>query len=139
MHAGLKDLFGYPLTSALQDRRTHPDQGAALDYPALHGGQVADGHLVLQDGRQPLGGVQDAVVLHVAAGADHDRSEVGPQHRSVPDARAGGHGHVADQDRVDRMAAPLRAEAAGGNGATITHAHDGDVPAAAAGVRGPSE
>jgi hypothetical protein len=43
--------------------------------------------------------VQDAVVLHIAAGADHDGPEVSPQHRPVPDTRAGGHGHVADQHR----------------------------------------
>jgi hypothetical protein len=36
-----------PTRGALQDHRTHPDQGAALDYPALHRGQVADSHLVL--------------------------------------------------------------------------------------------
>jgi hypothetical protein len=59
-----------------------------------------------QDGRQPLGGVQDAVVLHVAAGADHDGPEVGPQHHLAPDTRAGGHGHVADQDRGGATKAP---------------------------------
>ena len=52
-----------------------------VSVPAdLEHGQVADGHLVLQDGRQPLGGVQDAVVLHVAAGAAHDGPAVGPRH-----------------------------------------------------------
>lgn len=60
---------------------------------------MTDGHLILQDGRQPLGGVQDAVVLHVAAGPDHDGPKIGPQHRPVPDTRASGHGHVADQHR----------------------------------------
>src|SRR5262245_40200997 len=36
MHAGLRDLFGYPLTSALQDRRTRRvAQGTSLEHGAL--------------------------------------------------------------------------------------------------------
>jgi hypothetical protein len=64
---------------------------------------VADGHLVLQDGRQPLGGVQDAVVLHVAAGADHDRVRSRPA--APPRTR-----HSRRQQRSRRRPAPRSGE-----------------------------
>ncbi|MDQ3735050.1 MAG: hypothetical protein M3400_13855, partial [Actinomycetota bacterium] len=41
--------------------------------------------------------VQHRPVLHIGSGFHHDRAEITPQDRAVPDRSAGFHRHVTDQ------------------------------------------
>ena len=72
-HAGLQDLFSYPLTSALQDRRTR---------------RVAQG-VSLKHGAQPYESPNAAVAADAAGGGDPDRLD--QRHRR-------GHARRADQE-----------------------------------------
>ena len=84
---------------AVEERRAVADQRLLADLGAVHDAAVADGGVAADHQGLAGRGVQDRVVLHVGALADHDRADVGAQHGAVPDAGALLDGHVADQGR----------------------------------------
>ena len=85
--------------AALQHGGAHADERALLDDAALELGRVADGRVLLDQGGQVFGAVDDHVVLDVGALADTDRRLVRSQDRAEPHAGAFFDFHVADEDR----------------------------------------
>src|SRR5277367_1034979 len=99
---------------AVEHRGPVTHQRFLADDRAVDHAQVADGRPLPHLGHRVAAAVQHRPVLDVRAPPHEDRSEVGAQHRAVPDGRLGLDAHVPDQGgrrRDPRGGADLRLEA----------------------------
>ena len=71
----------------VQDRRLHADEGAVMDLATVDHRQMADQHIVADEGVELAAGhVDDAAVLDVRALADAHEADIGPDDNIVPEA-----------------------------------------------------
>lgn len=82
---------------AVQHRGPVADQRLLADPDRVNHAQVADGRPFPDLARDLAAAVQHRSVLHVGPAPDHDRPEVRPDHRAVPDRRFLFDPHVPDQ------------------------------------------
>ena len=97
-HGARREHRARAKAASLEHGRAHADQRALLDHASLELSRVTDARVLLDQGRQALGAVNDHVVLDVGALAHLDGRLIAAQHRAKPDAGAGRDLHVADQD-----------------------------------------
>ena len=87
---------------AIQDRRIHSDQGAFADRATMQHRFVTDrAPLAYFDGKSRIG-MENAMLLYVAAFANDDRFIVAANRRSEPDGYAALDDDVADHAGVRR-------------------------------------
>ena len=87
---------------AIQQYRTHPDQGKIAHAGGMNNRPVADGDMVADAHRLAGIGMQDATVLDVGTCPHRDPVIVAPQHRAPPHAGMFFQAHFADQDGIGR-------------------------------------
>lgn len=83
---------------AVEHGGVHPHQGAVLDRAAMKDGGMADSDIGPDLGGEAGVGVDNGVILDVAAWADEDAVGIPTQHGAVPNARLGSDFDMTDDD-----------------------------------------
>jgi hypothetical protein len=86
-----------PILAPLSTVAPHANQGIVANGAAMDDGAVADRAIFADDERVIGIGVEDAVLLHIGAGADADGFDIAARHHAEPDADLGSDPDVADQ------------------------------------------